>query len=126
MTDTPPHKSRLWQVHLSTALVVTVTAGIFIGVNIIPLRFDPFNDPSMHTQVEQYGWPFRHDIRYLVSGAVNRGMGAATFHDDDGKSIEYVFGFNKSHLALNLVVAALLLICVIVFSEYLIRRRSKP
>jgi hypothetical protein len=125
MTDTPPSKRRFWQLHLSTAVVVTVTAGFFVGLNVIPLRLDPLSEPSM-TQIEQYGWPFRYDARYLVSGAVQRDIKAATFHDDYGKSTEYVFGFDNSRLALNLAVAASICICVIVVSEYLIRRRSKP
>jgi hypothetical protein len=121
MTDTPPTKRRLWQIHLSTAVAATLLAGGFIHINSRVLYYDTRewvdHDGRMCSeQYEAMGWPC-----FLAKRKV-------------GFTVNYKFyGIWESHWTVsqsdcvwNAFVALSFVGIVITASEYLLRRRSKP
>jgi hypothetical protein len=55
-TDTPAPKRRLWQIHLRTALMISLLMGLLLFANI---RATVIQDEEVNTEMHWlYGWPF--------------------------------------------------------------------
>jgi hypothetical protein len=94
---------RLWQIHLSTAIVLLIIAGLIVGLNIL------------HGNDGAYGWP----IHFYFSKEVTKLISADQYPMTCGPGIEPQF------LLLNLPVWGIASICPVSAFEYLIRR-TKP
>jgi hypothetical protein len=117
MIATSP-KRPLWQIHLSTAVVLMIVAAALLYLNIravssqriaAPIRIVMVGGKPMPDTLIQYGWP----IHCVTSG----------HYDNDSPSYLIV----ESHrLLISVAVNIGILVAAAYACEYLIRRRSKP
>jgi hypothetical protein len=100
MTDTPPPKRRFWQIHLSTAVVIMLTVGLFSALN-----FSETTYPDIYEVrgCGYYGWP----------------LTAVVTNTSDGMEVYW------STILMNAAIALSVTLNVAFISEY-IARRSKP
>jgi hypothetical protein len=138
MSEKP--KRKFWQFHLATAVFMTLLAGTFLGVNLVPYNFT-FVRPSEMSgfvhRMKAQGWPMRfHFIgpseRPFHDGWVNEGtMGYRPEIGLDGSPMtyrqpdEYYPGdWEMSNLAVNFIVSlGLVILCATGF-EFILRRRE--
>jgi hypothetical protein len=114
-TETPAPKKRPWfQLHLSSAIVLMVVTGVFVGQNSRHrITMEKFGESSLPTTVAHYGWPFE---TYSVQPS------PPVF-----EYWELIPNSNKGWLCLilNLAVFGLTLAASAVIVEQYIRRRER-
>jgi len=107
MSDKP---RRFWQIHLSTALILSLCAGAILALNL--------HRDAVAAGLYYHGWPFR----CYQSKTLEFSFGG----DAPEYNVVMPDGVSRNELFLNICVAALLLATVGIVAEYLIRRRTKP
>lgn len=143
MTDTPPTKRSFWQIHLSTVLLMTLLASVFVFVNCRPTIAISLGSVRHLTLISarhetRYGWPgvllisrraFSAETKHLPKDESSpetwRDRVLAAIDRDDIKTGDPEYSVQTSGLAAD--IATLLLISTLSasISEYLIRR-TKP
>jgi hypothetical protein len=118
MTDTMPAERPFWKIHLSTVVVIGAIVLACIGLNVIPRHFEwtpdmplgdsPFDELWFRASRTMYGWPF--PVLWIF---------------DHPQPQVGSFFFDAFALAVNGALWGGTL-CVPLYMEYLIRRRSKP
>jgi hypothetical protein len=145
MSDTPPPRRRLWQIHLSTAVVMMLigSAAIYLSTKQ-RCTFGVLEGNVV--RVETYGFPFPAFARVGWTGE----QGIATRPDNDGlrasevllldgtapdpnkKFLDGVHGYEVTeawdwkNICYDIATMALIAFSLSYCLEYLIRRRSKP
>ena len=113
MLETP--RSRRFQIHLTTAIVLMFVAGALIWANVTEqvVQVTKFN--YIQTLATEYGWPFKafriDELRWLFAQSAKE-------HSSECYMPAYLMG------ALDLFIALLSLFSVWYACEWLIRRRS--
>lgn len=106
MTDTQPKpKRRFWQIHLSTAVVTMLVAGIILWLNLTPKLISR----GPNGEALSFGWPLQA-IRYDFSEKV-------------GDYSEWMMDADKA-MCIDGLVGLSCLVVAIVALEHLIRRRT--
>jgi hypothetical protein len=138
-----PYKRRLWQIHLSTAVVVMLVAGAFIFVNCRPTLSIAVRSVRHLTFVSgkhetRYGWPsallisqraFSAETRHLPKDESSpatwqdRVFSAIDRHDIETGSPEC--SVQTAGLAIDAAVLFVTIVLAAFVCEYMIRR-SKP
>jgi hypothetical protein len=87
MAELQPPKHRVWQIHLSTAMVIMIVAGILLFLNLRPTR-DKFN-----SRFAVYGWPSEVVAYDRSTGALYfmKGLPRRTRTDNDWEE------WNRAH-----------------------------
>ena len=110
MSDKP---CRFWQIHLSTAVLVSVTLALIIAANFAPYTTAVKSGVPPHDVIGSttlYGWPF-----YAMSPQ----------HSIHGKTYHFTIWY-WNRVTYNALIALIAPLLMIFLSEYLIRRRSRP
>ena len=125
MSDKP--KRRFWQIHLSTAVLMMLTLGLFLGQEFSSEAVVENSDPFGPFGSEYWGWPIPLYVRYVRfgldgSGAHPRGP-IHTYGDPSfcllAINDTVLDGFVIDGLVIGGGTAAVAFVC-----EVLIRRRS--
>jgi hypothetical protein len=111
MTDTPPPKRRFWQIHLSSVMV-----GVFI---VSTLMFLNLRERLQYHQ-GYFGFPW--DMAVRVTSATELCGLPADYFLWESESVVIAVRPAMHNIGLGLGC----LLCGVVMSEYVIRRRSKP
>ncbi len=115
MSTTP--KRRFWQIHLSTALILMLTASALLWANLIPHTYDGKPDPD-YISGKIYGWPV--DAAWRI-----------TLYLDWGRPDPDPFRLHLQRdtfegVAIDAAVAILILAALTVTCEWRIRRQTTP
>jgi len=133
----PPRRKR-FQIHLSTAIVMMIVAGVLIWANVAPRQFDDsrtFNNyeritagditgffyyPSVWTT--ECGWPTTMSTKHTVLHSVK----TPEFQEISVNSPRGILESREWHLGtiINTVVALFILFLIWFACEWLIRRRA--
>ena len=106
----PPRRKR-FQIHLSTAIVMTFVAGALIWANVGPYELPLMDRWRLGPRtLRLYGWPLCVN-RYSISSMM--GSDTAQYH-----------GLSEERIAVNVVVAIAILFATWFICEWLIRRRA--
>ena len=139
MSDRP---RRFWQIHLSTAVVLSMATATLLYVSCEPQRV---NDSW---QGQSVGWPYllwgagsskdldEQEARYVQNALTSRGFAYDTVVVDDCQVVRLPSGKHivtfKAHemsvwkWAINIIIFLVINGVAALLSEYLIRRRFKP
>ena len=114
MNDDAPRKRPWFQIHLSTAVVLMVVAGVLVWANVrkpvVLIR------NSRIIELDRMGWPWNAESS--IGGYLDQTPDQAIRN----ARLRY---FGTSEFYLNLITALAILTAVAVGCEYLIRRREK-
>ena len=112
MSEQDKPKRRFWQIHLSTAVVLTIVSSAFLTKNIQNVQFEIASDLNG----SGYGWPFP----FLVSARLD---GWPTF-----KRMQNPFGpteFQFGAFSIDLIFFVLIIITIfIIFESIGVSRRE--
>ena len=107
-----PH--RFWQIHLSTAILLALSAG---GLLFLNLRQGGLDDVDRMFNGTPYGWPSVAATEYWVPDMRRW---------NPRQEYPHPLEWNAGGLIINAAVAVAVIGSVAFVAEYLIRRRSKP
>ena len=108
---------RFWQIHLSTALMSTLVAGVFLGLNLVERDVSGEYQKwyvSGYSTLAEWGWPCRLGHNFVPKSTVPETNGA---HYD-------WYSDAKSSGAINLGICALLTLSFMAACEHFIRREK--
>jgi len=107
-------KKAWFQFHLSTALVATFAASLFLWVNIVPERFKDLPVTARH------GWPLTHRTDSVEHYRL-RFSGNGVWHWNDGKQVR----IHPGELAFNVVFAIVNVLAIAALFECVTRKREE-
>jgi hypothetical protein len=127
-------KRKLWQIHLSTAVAMTIVTGGLIGVNVRPtsasiscamnamnlLSTDGSGGIGEFRRYQYFGWP----LVWLESVDNVRSSGGAWVASDDVKPQLYLPRQSRLPLLFNVLILAAMILSMGIVLEWLIRRRE--
>jgi len=106
-----------YQLHLSTVLLLTVLAGVFLGAQFwerenLDLPQEAFVEGGLrsYSDCHAQGWPL--------------GFGLFLWRENQGKVAEACLWFSRGRLALNVISALVALALAAYVSEKIIRRKK--
>lgn len=122
----PVVRRRLWQIHLSTAVVVVLVSGTLLGINMRPPRVisaegkvNKYGGLWIAVEYQVDGWPFATQgvttlyTSYTESANIRKYAEARI-----GNEVPIPFNFKNFAAAIAIVLA------VAVMSEFILRRRE--
>jgi hypothetical protein len=140
-----PKARRFSQIHLSTASILMMLAGVFLGGNLVargPLMVQISDDVEEYYYGPYRGWPLPymripgptsknviryHDANFNFSHFAISGTGERVELEPPRLSLKayYLSDPNYSALAINIFSCSCALLVVTVMLEHIIRRREK-
>ena len=141
MSEQDKPKRRFWQIHLSTAILLMISAGIAIGISLLPHQVSiPMPRPHPPYIYLEQGWPYRIPTGYSIyHGYYDNGYDISAIHNSNDyretdfekqvrsdmfdKLAEKQYSFRWRLLLDFAVNGGIWAVCAIAF-EYTIRRRE--
>jgi len=138
MTDIPPR--RFWRFHLSTAVLLTLMAGLLLWANMrhLPASITEL-DQGTQVKIANNGWPLHEESSFLIKKPFAGGTGVYVVSGDKGMQI-FDYGESKpplhqfietmspplspTDLALNVLSGLSILFMVAVVAEGIVQRRE--
>ena len=121
----PPKKRPWFQFSLMTAVVMMLTAGVLLGLNMFP-RVREVDLPKRHLNenVNRYGWPFSFiSERKSLDGEAK---GWDYWTDDQTFTFTAHVGIvNATYFSVDLLICIGVLAILGYFCEYLVRRNDR-
>jgi len=114
-------KRRWFQFHLLTLVLLTATAGLFIGANLVPRNAYKTESET----VASYGWP----LHYVVPFPEMKGRYSNPYVNDGRLQDFHIRSFDlwdTANAVTDIAVGLFILACVTLGSEYFLRRRVSP
>ena len=110
--------TRRFQLHLVSVIVLTVTAGILLGVNVRPQRLFPI-EGYQDWSVWQRGWPLTFEI-YSDSEDLNSEFNVNELTEE----LSQVRHYRASRITTDIACALLIVLGATAITEWLERRRD--